>query len=254
MTPLFLAAAGIEEIIVVSIGLIIFVGNVISKRIRADATQPGDKANADTQAKSQRAARLEQLAAKRRAELQQLAAQRQQGQRSAPPTQPSNMDVQQSAQRQDAKTLYERRAAALRQMQQQQKQRQAPAPAPKPAPVPERHPAHTSHAAKHELSQVREREEKLQQQRAAASKQHEAQRRQHAQQLGSGVTQVSHTKHGDIEMVHRHIDDINPQAAPMRTHHIAALGGMTLNRESLRHALIMKEILDPPLALRKIEA
>lgn len=263
MPYLTLAATGIEEVIVVSIGLIIVVGNVIAKRLRKDAANNAQGSQTPPTAwggKSQRAARLEQLAAKRRAQLQQLAARRQSHGSDAPHTQqPSNLNMQQATQRHGAKTLYERRAEALRQMQ--QKQHKA---APPSRPLSQQHPQHQAaakpqlkqkprptHADPQELSKVRERERHQLQQRQAAVRQHEADLRRHAQQLGSGATTVSHTQHGDISRVYRQVDDLVILPKVMPIHHIGGQDGMNISRETLRHAVLLKEILDPPIAMRQ---
>lgn len=264
MIPLTFAA-GWEEVIGVSIALVIFIGNMLAKGLKKtnEASKPAP--SNQPQNKTQRAQRLEELAAKRRAELQNLASQRQ-GQQ--PPTQrPANLTMQQASERDHAKTLYERRAEALRQMQ-QKKQHQAPPSQPAtlqqhpqhqaqrphpqahaPRPHPQDYPS--ADQRKHDISQVRERETQALKQRELALKQREEALLRKAAQLGSGVTSVSHQQHGDIETVHRHIEDVLeyvPVAGP-RT--INALGGMKIDRQSLKQAIILKEILDPPLALRK---
>jgi hypothetical protein len=211
-----------------------------------------------------RAQRLEQLAAKRRAELQQLASQHQH----PTATPPANLTQQQASDRQHAKTLYERRAEALRQMQQQQRsappsqpqprheapqhqQRQAPPRRPvtqqQPRPEP---PRQTSQ--QHDLSQVRERELQLLKQREANLMRREEMLKRKADQLGSGVKQVSHEEHGDLEIIHRHVDDVQTVVTKPRNAS-KLLGEMKLDRNTLRKAFILKEILDPPVALRQTQ-
>lgn len=241
-------AAGWEEVIGVSIALVIFIGNMLAKGLKKTNETGKPAADGSNQNKSQRAKRLEELAAKRRDELQNIASQ--QGQR--PPTQrPDNLTIQQASERDHAKTLYERRAEALRQMQ-LKKQRQAP-PSQSQTQAPRPHPQSFPSAAqrKHDLSKVREREQEVRHQRQLAESQREAQRRQKAQKLGSGVTTVSHQIHGDIQSVHRHIDDVVAYKPIPQPRSIPALGGMKIDRQSLKQAIILKEILDPPLALRK---
>lgn len=265
MMPLTLAA-GWEQLIVVAIFATIFIVKAIAKGTsNANGQGKSGSSASGASAQSQRAARLEELARKRRAELQQLAAQRQQSGQQHPTTtpsqqQPGNITAQQAGQRQQAKTLYERRAEALRQMQRQQQPQPRQAPPSRPAPIKQQQPREFARQTQpgdptqHELSQVRQREEQLERQRQLAARQREEQLRKQAQQLGSGATEVSHSRHGEVETVHRHIDDVKAEPKQHQSHPIAALGGMTLNRQSLRQAIILKEILDPPLALRKVSS
>ena len=215
-----------------------------------------------------RAERLEQLAAKRRAELQRLASQHQSS--GAPPT---NITPQQAGERQQAKTLYERRAEALRQMQQQQGRSGQPsspqtstytqAPptrsqsvTPKDSVSSQEHPqtiAASNRKREVELSKVREREEQMLRQREAQLKKREEHLRQKAAQLGRGASQVSHEQHGDLQMIHRHVDDVLPVPSKPRGTSVI-MGNMKLDRNALRKAIILKEILDPPVALRQAES
>ncbi|MFG0247499.1 MAG: hypothetical protein ACF8OB_01325 [Phycisphaeraceae bacterium JB051] len=257
MLPLTLAA-GWPEVIGVSIALVIFIGNLLAKGINKTNQETGASSptsTGDTSGQS-RAERLEQLAAKRRAELQRLASQHQQQSTATPPT---NITMQQAGERQQAKTLYERRAEALRQMQQKQG-RQAPPSRPEPQPQrqePTRRPVEQQRpqptrqrTEQREISRVRQREEQLLKQREADLKRREERLRQKAASLGSGVKQVSHEKHGDLEIIHRHVDDVQVDQAKPRGASVI-MGDMKLDRKALRKAIILKEILDPPVAMRQ---
>lgn len=100
------------ELVVVSIGIVIYVGNQIAKAIRGEQ---GGKPSADSAgSEAARKARLEQLAAHRREQLRQLAKQRGGATPdAAPPTEPPS-------QGQGQQTIYQRRAEALRRARQQQ--------------------------------------------------------------------------------------------------------------------------------------
>jgi len=232
---LFTLAADIMEVIVISIGLVIFVGNILVKAIKGDPQSNTANNDKNTpQDKTARTERLEQLAAKRRAELQDLAHGRQ--------SQPSNLALGESHKRQDAKAMYERRAEALRQMQQ----------------APEAHKTsqsreHVPSTGQRDIFKVRERENQIQRQRQNAQRQRDLQKQNKAQQLGHNVSTVLHDKHGDTQQVHRHVDDV-PKilTQPMRTKTISVLGGLTIDRKAMRQAVIMKEIFEPPLALRPV--
>ena len=119
-------AAGWEEVIGVSIALVIFIGNMLAKGLKKTNEQSQQSSAKPKPTATQRTQRLEELAAKRRAELQQLAGQRQPQAQRPPTSRPDNLTVQQSNERDQAKTLYERRAEALRQMQQKKQQTQTP--------------------------------------------------------------------------------------------------------------------------------
>ena len=250
MLPMMTQTAGIEGLIFTAIVMLFVVGSKIAKATQSDSdSENGSSKNRTPEQNAQRQARLEELAAKRRAELQRMAQEGQSGR--TPPTQvqsqPRNMNMGQASQREEAKALYEKRAAALRQKQKEQQRHTAPATQPysqTPA-VP------GQSQSEHELSKVRQREEQLARQRQAAQHQRELQQRKHLEELGRGATAVSHQKHGDIETVHRHVTDANINMKPKQAKKINALGGMPIDRSAMRKALIMKEILDLPVALRK---
>ncbi|MBL4699749.1 MAG: hypothetical protein JKX85_00690, partial [Phycisphaeraceae bacterium] len=105
----------------------------------------------------------------------------------------------------------------------------------------------------HDISKVRERENQIQRQRQNAQRQRDLQKQNKAQQLGRNIPTVSHDKHGDVQQVHRHVDDVEKVLVqPMRTKTISALGGLTIDRKTMRQAVILKEIFEPPLALRQV--
>lgn len=234
--------AGIEGLIFAAIVMLFVVGSKIAKATQGDSdSESGSNRNCTPEQNAQHKVRLEELAAKRRAELQRMAQERQMGQ--APPTrvqsQPHNMNMGQASQREDAKAMYEKRAAVLRQKQQQTHT----APGIPGISDPFQH--------QHELSKVRQREEQQARQRLAMQKKRQEKKRKHLEELGSGATSVSRQRHGETQTVHRHVANANKNVKTKQVKKINALGGMPINRQAMRQALIMKEILDLPLALRK---
>lgn len=68
--------------------------------------------------------------------------------------------------------------------------------------------------------------------------------------LGAGVREVDTGPIQDIDVgesvVHRHVSDVAPPPEQHKRAH-----ALDLNRSSLRNAILLKEILDKPIALRE---
>ncbi|MCC6679507.1 MAG: hypothetical protein IT445_01270 [Phycisphaeraceae bacterium] len=232
------------EVIAVSIGVIIMVGSALGKALKKK-----DESNAAGRAtKPAQRADLDELAARRRAELmaeaQRRRLQRQQQGRPTPPLQQPTQQIQTSQTTQRPPTMADRlrqarqqamdqataraqqrqqQLEAQRQMQQQRARHQASAPHhPQPAPQPQRPPV-----------------------RPAASRppQRQPQPRPQPEPRRAELVAAHYEKeHADV---HRLVRD--GQVLP-----VDARRAM-LDHHSLRQAIIWKEILDKPIALRDLE-
>ncbi len=190
------------------------------------------------------------LALRRQKRLQELAQRRRTaatGQQPPRGPEPSNLSMAQRLERQRAKAMYEQRARKLRQQQTQPQQPhtviQQPTQRPQQQIAQQR--LARQHARQIKRQQQRQRAEALrymtQQRKAAAAKLAQPQQRPKLSRIA--------TKH-DRGIVHRHVPD-----APTTTVTAAHRPRIRyLNARSLRNAIMLKEILDPPVALRQPSA
>jgi pyruvate/2-oxoglutarate dehydrogenase complex dihydrolipoamide acyltransferase (E2) component len=108
MMMLPVLAADWIEMVVVSIGIVIYIGNMIAKGIR------GEQSTDNEDAQAQRQAKLQAIAAQRREHLQQMAQQRSGKQEGGASTQ------------NNPQTIYERRAQAIARARENQGQSRSP--------------------------------------------------------------------------------------------------------------------------------
>lgn len=244
---------------------------LLRRQMRGDFSGTGESAS------------LDDLAARRRRELQALAQRRGggSGPASAPPAAPlrsdartpDNLNMQQASQRSTAKAEYERRAAALRQQQIQVRATQQEAA--RTAAPPNRAQQAAAQRARAKLAQQQAAE--LEKRRALAEAQQRAgAARQRARQapaparrapaaaqpsvmssgLGAGATDVVAASDADIDTgestVHRHVAD-----AAVARHEVQPASfvfgsaRIMLTPNTMRHAILLSEIISPPLALRE---
>lgn len=167
-----------------------------------------------------RASKLERMAARRRDQLERMA------QRQDQRGQPTNMTMAERIEREKAQQAYKQRAEALR--RQQQQQAQAGRGGRQPA---QRQPQPTARQTQRRSGQSGT------QRRAATQPQPQRQRARQAE-----LVELHEIDEKQIEVV-----DLPVKGTVKRRARIQ-LG--KLNRQSLRHAIIMKELLDRPVALR----
>jgi len=261
LTPV-LAMTGYEIVFLVIV-IASVVGPLISKHLKERKEQGDDTAS--TIGGASRQERLQQLAARRREQLRRLAEQR--------GTQPTNLTASQRSDRAQARSVYDRRAEALRRAQaqgRQQAQRAGPAVG---SPVDQararaqaqaraeaaKRAADAQVAAHAEQTARRQRQEQLnrqqrldaiaQRERAEQAARKEARSKRDAA-LGAGARGATRST-TDSGTVRRVADaDSSAYATDQRgeSHFQTALKG-----SSLRDAIVLKEILDQPRATRPLE-
>ncbi len=209
-----LAAIDLETL--VGIGIAIFmVGGWIADVVKK--SRSGGPAGPIGAPRRQRA-RLDQIAAERRRKLQQMSQQR--SGELAPPPRPTNLTTAELEERIRAKEAYEARAAQLRSPQQP-----SPQPAQPPRRKPRRPPAAPAPPPAPVGTPIRPG-------------------------LGDGVRSVrsqrEETDTGE-SVVHRHVEDAAAATPRAELKPVITAAGV---RKNLRAAFVLKEVLDPPLALR----
>ncbi|MBI1335379.1 MAG: hypothetical protein GC164_00280 [Phycisphaera sp.] len=250
--PLTLAlnADVIQLVIYGVVGLFVFGGWVA--KLGKKLNEPAQRGNRPSPSLS-----LEEMAARRRARLQQMSGQRSGSATPRPPqpAQPTNMTLAEASERARAQKAYEARAAQLRQQtqriqaaQSQQAGRSARARTPsRPArrslaPTPAR-PVQTAPVTMPRPVAPTATAQPITPASIAA----------HALSLGSDVTQVSRVDNDrDIDygesVVHRHVTDAGTTSAG---HHVGSALARGISLKTLRQAIVLKEVLEPPLALRE---
>ena len=238
------------------------VGSLISKHMKERKEQAGD--GPSTVGGTSRQERLQELAARRREQLRQLS--EQQG------TQPTNLTSSQHADRRQARSVYDRRAEALRRAQAQkaqggpamalpvdqtraraQAQAQARAQAEKRA-AEAQVAAHAEETERRQRAEQLKRQQRLdaiaQRERAGQAARQDARSKRDAD-LGAGARGKTRSR-TDSGAVARRVTDADSSAYDtdrrVESRFKAALKG-----SSLRDAIIFKEILDQPRAMRPLE-
>lgn len=269
MTPhlMPILAADWAEVVVSAIGVIIVVGsmvaNALSKQKQKQA--PGDVIATGGDPAESRRKRLEEMATRRREQLRQLQGRRQE---------PQNLTVGQAEERSRAKTLYERRAEALRrQLEQQPTQRQVPEAPPQTADA-------QMEARRQAQAQAEAKARAEAQARAAAEararQQQEEQRRQAEAAARRQEADLARQRQARKSRLQRQRAAMPQQAAPANAAHVTmrseaaaaqpaeelvVLGPADLQaavREqlrgpNLRQAILLREILGRPVGLRDRE-
>jgi hypothetical protein len=188
-----------------------------------------------------------ELAAMRREKLQELARKRRStiANRSTTPsqTEPTNLTMAQRVERARAKAQYQKRAQALQQQQQRQTLQQQQSSTPTTA----RQRAQQKKLARKQALAQQRAQGLQQQQHAAAQQQRSAARVQPAAPRPAKPKprltplQAQH----DQGIVHRHVPNAPAPEQKKATNHLKRFGA-----SSLRQAVVLKEILDRPIALR----
>lgn len=246
-----LTLASWVDLVIPAIGIIIFVGGAIANALRKTNAPTGaggssaDFGQTDTAAPSGKE-QLEAMAARRRQQLQELAQQRRGGGAPSGARGPENLTAAEAAERARNKTLYERRAEALRQ---QQARRQATVSRP---PLAQQQPATIQPGGQDELQRLtmaRKRAEQEQQQQAELQRQRqlaeEMQRRRAA--AAKRAAQASRPPQA-APPVHRNVPDL--PVLEDSVSHISAVRA-SLRGASLRQAIIAREILGRPVGMRR---
>ena len=257
--PLILAL-DIMNIIIFSLAGIIIVGGWVAKAIKNVSGSGGGGGSTSTGTRQ----RLDELAARRREQLQQLARQR----RGQTGSEPTNLSMAERIQRARAKGDYEKRAQRLRSQQAEPArtgemearvaaEREARASAQREAQV------RQQRVEEHRRQELQRQAQLREQKRRAQLRQQQQQRRQRPtptshktlrklmpSELGKGAREVDTEQHSltgsdESSRVHRHV----PDAVMLVEHHAARR--IQFNARSLRQAIILKELLDPPVALRQ---
>lgn len=272
------------EVIIYGIGAVIFVGSMISSSLSKNKKKGGGAKRRPRGGRADSGGRpsMDDLAAKRRRELQQKAQQRRQGGGSPPsrpgspggPTpDPSNMTMAERIARARAKQQYEQRA-------QGQPRRGPSLPSPDEVEAErQRRQAAALQRRDQEAALARQEQRVRAQREADEARRQQAARQQAARQQAARRAKPSRPArpaaprpgHGinvpDHEEVHRLLEDASPPAGATEVG-IAEIGSGRkrrrrgkssrsslidfdrLSRADLRRALILKEVLDKPVALR----
>ena len=197
---------------------------------------------------------LDELAARRRAQLQELARRRQAAQRPAgsdaapAPAQarPENLSTRELTERERARAAYEQRAEKLRQLRAQQQQ---------PATRQRSQASAQAQRARQEAAQRAQQQARLEARRkAAAEAERQARLAKAAKESDDADSPYDRrdsatdtTSEGEAKQGRILAD------AGRRGKGVPAAGlGISTDRESLRRAFIMKEVLDKPIAMREI--
>ena len=184
----------------------------LAKVFKAIADRRGS-GGGGTSAGGGRASKLEQMAARRREQLERMA------QRQDPRSQPNNMTMAERVEREKAQQAYRQRAEALRRQQQQQQAQ-----------------AGRGGGRAQSTGQQAGAQRTA---RRTPPRQQQPQRQRTREVEPVEVLEVDEKR---IEVV-----DVSPKGTVQRRT-LIQLG--KLNRRSLKHAIIMKELLDRPVALR----
>lgn len=248
--------AAIEDFIVPIIAVAMVISGIVNSNREAKKAKEArarrreqrgasDSASVDT---SQNLPTLEEIAEQRRKQLDNLSRGRSSSRRSATPEQSSREQV--ARERQSAKAEYDARAEALRKEQAQEAKRRRAA-----------------EQQRRQADELRQREAQVKQERAARARQKQARQQarnqpaqpvqanrslgvlkgSHINELGSGATEVD-TGHIEDGRVHRHVPDVAPIAVK-QIGHASEIREM-VKGHALRNAIILKEVLDPPLGMR----
>jgi len=197
----------------------------LGDRTFADSTPHKPNAN---ELAAMRREKLQELARKRRSTIANPAA-------PASQTEPTNLTMAQRVERARAKAQYKKRAQALQQQRQASQQPQsAQTTAPQRA-------QQLKLARKQALAQQRAQALQRQQQPTAAKPPPSSKPRLAESKPRFTSLQAEH----DQDTVHRHVPDAPVPAKKKETHHLQRFGA-----SSLRQAIVLKEILDRPIALR----
>ena len=254
------------EIVFWVIVIVVFAGPAIAKHLKARKDQAGD--GASSVGGPSRQERLQELAARRREQLRQLAEQR--------GTQPTNLTSSQRTDRTQARSVYDRRAEALRRAQAQrsqtaqqggpamalpvdqararaQAQSQARAVAARRA-AEEKVSAHAEETARRQQAEQLKRQQRLdaisQRERAEQAARQKARSKRDAD-LGAGARGAKRTRTDSGTVARRVADaDSSAYAADRR---VESRFKDALKGSSLRDAILFKEILDQPRAMRPLE-
>lgn len=175
---------------------------------------------------------IEELAARRRRRMKELARRQQQSERAVQPqpraaTEPSNLTMAQRVQRARAKAMYEERARQLKQQPEiQLRKTDTPAAQTSPSPSPQRTRLTSATTPRTEQPQPSRVSKKT----------------LRGQSMPTAVVEAEHEQN----VVHRHVPDA-PKPVTIARHF--QLGRVT--HRTLRNAVMLKEILDLPVALRE---
>lgn len=231
-------ASSINDLFVFVFIALFVVGPWIAKILKKLGSQPTSGSSSTRQ-------KLEEMARRR---LEELALQRRNPAQGGEPT---NLTMAQRVQRARDKARYEQRARALREQ-----------PPGRPTPT-SLEPATPTQRQRQEAPRRQEQQQRLARLRA---KQLEQQARAQRQQQIDAAQRKTTTKHTttqrsafadaaqarmEIEhesgVVHRHVTNAPIQE---QKHQTGGAGAIRLDIKSLRNAIVLKEVLDPPLALR----
>lgn len=247
--------AALEDFIVPIIAVAMVISGIINSNREAKKAKEArarrreqrgssDSASVDT---SQNLPTLEEIADQRRKQLDNLSRGRSSSHRSTP-EQSSREQV--ARERESAKAEYDARAEALRKEQAQEAKRRRAA-----------------DQQRRQADELRQREAQVKQERAARARQKQARQQSrnqpaqpvqanrslgvlkgsHINELGSGATDVD-TGHIEDGRVHRHVPDVAPLSVK-QIGHASEIREM-VKGHALRNAIILKEVLDPPLGMR----
>ncbi|HEX7009042.1 MAG TPA: hypothetical protein VF184_03615 [Phycisphaeraceae bacterium] len=198
---------------------------------------------------------LDALTQRQRQDLQTITQQRMEISAQQPSSEPTNLTMAQRIARARAKAQYEERARQLRQAQQQQQQRPQTIPGLRTPPADLQAQARMRAQAQ-AAQRARQQQQELARRRALLQAQQEAQRRAQEQRRQQILRQQQTQQQAlarrrqqerlSLERVAPPMSLVQP-AKPKRP----ALRIGPITPQSLAQAVILKEILDPPLALRE---
>jgi len=243
------------DVLYIAIFLIVVFGGWVTSMIKQLAARRQAAERART---SGPASRLDELAAKRRAQLRQMAGRDVAEGTTSASSEPENMTMAERIARARAKAQYEKRATDLRQQKTAQRQPQAPAQTSPPQPV--RSVPSTRHRPSsqpreelrvHRVEQVRRQQVQQQARKQSRPPVGAAARPAPVSASMLNVAAAHEPLDTGMSVVHRHVSD----APTTEVTHCRMRRGMRLNisrmkQSDWRRAIVVKEILDSPLALR----
>lgn len=239
------------EIVIYSIGTVILVGSWISKNLKEQAAGSRDGSTKSPKPSGARTSLAERLAERGR-QLREQAAQQQQGQRTSIGNEPTNLTMAERIARDHAAAQYQNRAAKLH-----RKQELPPGGSIDPLPTSPR----TAEPPSSRTDSKRDTEQDMARRRAQQSRRQTGLDRRRIQKAPSslGSTPISVRDRPPLreDLPARSIPDpIVHRGFPVSvvaSGHGAAVGPVGKGLRSihaLRRAIVLKEILDRPLALR----
>jgi FtsZ-interacting cell division protein ZipA len=252
-----------SDIIVLVIGLIVVVGGWLFNALKRPQEQGQAGLDQSGGGSGNSRQRMDELAARRRQQLQELARQR----REELGTQPTNLTMAEAAERAEARTVYERRAEALRRMRQQEAaaggarlgegpspQAQAQAQQQRARELARQRAEQEARQRTLQRQQETERQRELarvrQRQQAQRLQQQQREQQQRQEQLRRSAQQRAQQLPEAAIVLEEVVASQRPSAYAQQPRSGGALVPI-LGNISLRQAIILKEILDPPVGLRQ---